>query len=301
MKVNASPLAVSDLIETLIEHRGIQDEIEPKLNEIGVGFEWLEAMATKYRSFWTQTIEHSEPDGTTPVQENTVLLLSWLTSSIREPDLNSEINTLVFEKTSENYFQARGIEDLPSRERISLTIGVVGRPVPVIDRAYPVWLPGGVLDRDVEKAYDGLVDHIAKAPSEEWPEVYQSAVLWRLGGIAQGLTGGEEELWNCMMKLNASLNGTLPLRDRRMTSNEWITSFRQRRNVLTHIKQIEKLSFTDAVDQLSQSDDHIDYVRLATFYAAISINERISNYEPETVQGWINEVERDQEWVNAYG
>ena len=299
MKVNASPLAISCLIDTLIEHRGIQDQLGAQLNEIGVGTDWLKAISAKYRSFWEQTIEYSEPEGTTPVQENTVLLLSWLTTSIREPDLNSEINSFVFEKTSQAMLRTRNVENIPSSERISLTIGVVGRPVPVIDRAYPVWLPGGVLDQDVERAYEGLVEHVAKAPSEEWPEVYRTAVLWRLGGIAQGLTGGDEEVWNCMMKLNVSLNGTLPPRDRRMTSNEWIASFRQRRNVFTHIKPIGNLSFSEAVNQISKPDDLIDYVRLATFYAAISINERISNFEPETVEKWINEVERDQDWMSA--
>lgn len=299
MKTNASALAVSCLIQALQSHEQAKDVIEDRLADLDLGTEWLSALASRYFLLWEQTHEFHEP-GTTPlVDEHTVLVLSWLTTSIRDPELNSAINTTSFESALMAYTQATGESALPEFERLTLIAGVVGRPVPVIDRDFPVWFPGGILDSSVESAYVGLVEHVANAPQQSWPEVYRTSVLWRLGGIAQGLTGGDSELWECMKSLNSRLSGALPYAYRPLTGDDWLTQYRRYRNVLTHVRPMTDLTFADAIDSHAESGQLLDHIRLATYYIAITLNQQIASYEPEQVRRWLDVVDNDQAWVSS--
>lgn len=129
--------------------------------------------------------------------------------------------------------------------------------------------------------------------------MYRTAVLWRLGGIAQGLTGGDEDLWGCMKQLNRLLVGSLPPAYRRMTADEWLKTYRNHRNVFTHVRPVADLSFADALSSHRDPSHLLDYLRLSTFYVAVSINERLSGIDPETVRRWLDVVEKDQGWVNT--
>lgn len=299
MKTDASALAVSCLIQALISNEQAKDVVEERLAELDLDTEWLNALASRYFALWEQTHEHFEP-GTTPlVDENTVLVLSWLTTGIRDPEVNSAINTASFELAMSAYTHSTGENSLPENERLTLTAGVVGRPVPVIDRNFPVWFPGGILNPSVESAYAGLVEHVANAPRQSWPEVYRTSVLWRLGGIAQGLTGGDSELWDCMKSLNSLLSGALPYAYRPLTGDDWLAQYRRYRNVLTHVRPVADLTFIEAIDGHSDSGQLLDYVRLATYYIAITLNQQISSYEPETVKRWLDVVDNDQSWVSS--
>lgn len=299
MKTDASALAVSCLIQALISNEQAKDVVEDRLADLDLDTEWLNALALRYFALWEQTHEHFEP-GTTPlVDENTVLVLSWLTTGIRDPEVNSAINTASFESAMSLYAHSAGENSLPENERLTLTAGVVGRPVPVIDRNFPVWFPGGILNPSVESAYAGLVEHVANAPQQSWPEVYRTSVLWRLGGIAQGLTGGDSELWDCMKSLNSLLSGALPYAYRPLTGDDWLAQYRRYRNVLTHVRPVADLTFVDAIDGHADSGQLLDYIRLATYYIAITLNQQISSYEPEVVKRWLDVVDNDQAWVSS--
>jgi hypothetical protein len=299
MKTDASALAVSCLIKSLMSNEQSKDVLDDRLAELDLEIEWLAALASRYFALWEQTHEHFEPGTTPTVDEHSVLVLSWLTTGIRNPDVNLAINTASFESATLAYTQAAGESALPEIERLTLTAGVVGRPVPIIDLNFPVWFPGGILDPSVEFAYAGLVEHVANAPRQSWPEVYRTSVLWRLGGIAQGLTGGDSELWDCMKSLNKLLSGALPYAYRTLTGDDWLARYRRYRNVLTHVRPTADLTFVDAIDGHTETGQLLDYIRLATYYIAITLNQQIASYEPEQVKRWLDIVDNDQAWVSS--
>lgn len=298
MRVNASALAVGCLINAVLDSPASHKHIDEQLELLLVDADWLRSVADRYLSYWQLTLGGFADGETATVDEHAVLLLSWLLAPVKDADSCAQINAKAFAMSSTKHYSLTGVE-LPALERISVTVGVVGRPVPVIDRDFPVWFPGGVLDGDVELAYAGLLEHVAEAPSGVWPEVYRTAVLWRLGGIAQGLTGGDDDLWECMKQLNRLLVGSLPTAYRRMTADEWLKTYRDHRNVLTHVRPVADLSFADALSSHREPSHLLDYVRLSTFYAAVSINERISGIDPENARRWLDVVDNDQAWVNA--
>ncbi len=300
MKVTASALAISCLIEAIIETPEVSDVVEDQLNALGTDLDWLASLGVRYRKYWAQTFEYEAAGQTATVHENTVMLLSWLMSSVKDSELNETINSKTFSSTTQAYIELSGKTELPKAERITVTVGIIGRPESVIDRNYPVWFSGGFIDSNVELAYLGLLEHVAHAPDQEWPEVYRTAVLWRLGGIAQGL-GGDGDLWDCLKELNKQLSGALPLAYRRMTGDEWISAYRKNRNVFTHVRTDSGQSFALALSEHEEKTQLLDYIRLSTYYAAVAINQGISSLEPKTVQRWLDVVDNDQAWVMSVG
>lgn len=299
MRVDASALGVSNLIQSIFQVDRARSIVEMQLESLGVDMDWLLSTADRYRAFWEQTFSPGAGGQAGTVDEYTVLLLSWLLAPLREPDANAQLAASTFALSSEAFAKVAGPEVLPPQERLSVTIGVVGRPIPVIDRDFPSWLPGRLLDRDVELAYEGLLEHVAVAPSGEWPEVHRTAVLWRLGGIAQGLVGGSEDVWKCMKDLNLQLSSALPVAHRRMTADDWMKTYRANRNVFTHVRPEGERSFHSALAEHSEANQLIEYVRLATYYAAVSMNVKLSAIDSQTASRWLDVVDRDQSWVSA--
>lgn len=299
MNVDGSALAASALIRALISDSEVSLDLEDRLFQLGVDADWLEALADRYYAYWHQTFNHYEDGATATVDEHALLLMSWLTAELRGPEQNVRLNSDAFARATAIYSEATGVGILPPIERLTLTVGVVGRPVPIIDRDFPVWFPKGILEPSVELAYQGLVEHVASAPESDWPEVYRTSVLWRLGGIAQGLIGGEEQLLECMKSLNKVLASSLPLAYRPLTGDDWLTEYRKNRNVFTHVRPEANLTFNQALGAHDDTRQLIDYIRLATYYVAIELNQRISSFQPEQVQRWVDVVDNDQAWVGA--
>jgi len=173
---------------------------------------------------------------------------------------------------------------------------VVGRPVVTIDRDFPVWFPCGILDRDVEAAYCGLLEHVASGPTEPWPEVHRTAVLWRFGGIAEALAD-VDDLPSSKRHLNAMLTESLPYAYRLMTAEEWGKRFRGHRNALTHVRLDNGQSFTSALAEHQDTNHVLDYLRLASFYVAANISAGLSEISPETVKRWVDIAGQDYAWA----
>ena len=299
MKVKASALAVSCLLDAMCDTPSVCAQVEEQMTPLGLEVDWLRSQSERYRAYWRQTLGKWDHGETATVDENAVLLLSWLLAPVKNPDECARLNATVFKRSFQDFSEATS-GTLPNLERISVTAGVIGCPIPVIDRDFPVRFPGGLLDSNVELAYKGLVEHVDRAPVGQWPEVYRTAVLWRLGGIVQGLAGGGENLLKCMQQLNHLLKGALPPAYRLMTADEWMTKFRSHRNVFTHVRSEADLTFKGALASHEQHDQLLDYIRVATFYVAVSINELLAGIEPETVMTWVDVVDDDQEWASSF-
>lgn len=298
MRVDASALGISSLIRALLDATEIHDELQESLQAVGVDVDWLAALGDRYRAYWTQTAGYAHPDYPSVVCEHTPMLLSWLLTDLRDPDLSAALSYATDAYVASAIEEVRGKAELPSTERVNLTLGVLGRPVATIDRDFPTYLPGGLVDADVEAAYHGLLMHVSSAGSADWPEMQRTAVLWRLGGIAQGLTGGDDDLVPCMQQLNARLTGVLPPRYRQLTTNEWLTGYRRRRNVLTHVRPIGEVSFTEVIREYEDLSALLDYLRLASIYVAAAISERLAGLDASTVVSWVGIVDDDQSWVD---
>lgn len=300
MKVEASPLAVSAFIQAALGDSRIRAQVEDQLESLGLDGAWLEALAGRYRRYWEfMSVEGGIPS-TDPVSEQTVLLLSWLMRSLTRQEDATSLNQQAFVTTVEMCQTHLHTDLVAASDRISLTAGVVGRPVPVIDREFPAWLPGGMLDSNVELAYEGLVEHIAGAAAENWPEVHRTALLWRFGGIAQGLVGGDDELRDCLRQLNVMVSGALPGHLRKTTTEDWIKSFRSSRNIFTHVRSEGGKTFTAALSEYGGVEDLLDYLRLATFYVAININAELAQVDADRARRWADATDSDLAWVADY-
>ena len=102
-----------------------------------------------------------------------------------------------------------------------------------------------------------------------------------------------------MKQLNRLLVGALPAAYRVMTADEWMKEYRSHRNVFTHVRPYADLTFAGALANHQQQVQLLDYMRLATFYVAVSINEQLAGIEPEMVQSWVDVVDNDQAWVSS--
>ena len=298
MKTDASALAVSCFIEALLAYNQDQGNLDGRLAELDLEGEWLQNLGHRYFKYWEQSHIYEGEGARATVHENTVLLLSWLTADTRSPEANLALTAETFKRSQTAYAEATNTQELPAIERLTLTVGVVGRPVPKIDRNFPAWFPGQILEENVEAAYEGLVEHVAGAPQHKWPEIYRTSVLWRLGGIAQGLQGGTLEVLDCMKELNKHFASSLPYdHEKQWTSDEWLKQFRRHRNVFTHVRTENNITFQSALKEHEEQELLLDYIRLASYYVATEINTRISSLEPEGAQRWLSAVDNDQAWV----
>jgi hypothetical protein len=300
MQVDASPLGVSCLIESLLNSQNptVRDQVIPRLEQLDRDEEWLADLGARYRAVWEESVIGEAVDTIPTVSEETPLLLSWLVAQLRGPGdlapLNAEIRTSVLRE----YHASTGLGVSPPAHILGIVVGTIGRPVSTIDQLLPALFPGDQVGPDVEAAYAGLVEHVQAAQLENWPEMHRTAVLWRLGAIAQGLMGGTDQVFESMRRLSASLAGALPLPDRRMTTDEWIKNYRGNRNGLTHVlPDGNGVGFNDALSQHMDVDSVLAYLRLAGYYTAAAINEVIVGLEATQAARWLPAVEADFSWV----
>lgn len=297
MKVDASPLATGLLIRAALENDAIRSVVEDRIEYLRLDTQWLERLSHRYVQYWRLTVAENNYSPTEPVAEEAVKFIAWLLNPLSGSDISAELSTRVFTDTQNVVAGHCGLATVPPAERLTVTAAVVGRPVPIIDRDFPVWLPGGLVEPNVELAYEGFVEHVANAPRGDWPEMHRTALLWRLGGIAEGLTGGQGHLSMSLGQLNAQVGNSLPLSMRTATSDEWKSRFVAHRNVFTHVNSEQGITFRESLSEIQEPDDLWNYLRLATLYVAVTINSVIAGMHEAEVERWASRTEQDFYWV----
>lgn len=299
MSVQASPLAATALLSVLTEAVSDMPHMTERLESLRLDEQWLFEQSTKYRAAWNSRDLYGGVNELSPVSEELSLFLSWLLSDLRNQEACLEINESIQKHLLSSWSEASAEVVVPPKQRLALTMGVVGRPAWNLDRLHPAWFPSGYVAAEVDAAYQGLLGQVDAAGDMEWPEFQRTAVLWRFGGIAQGLAGDSHDLAKAMQRLNVSMGGALPMQFRRLTSDEWVFAYRNARNGLTHLHGGNgTIGFLDALDTHQDLDSVIDYFRLASFYMASSINGSLRALDPDDAARWLPAIEADWNWVS---
>lgn len=109
-------------------------------------------------------------------------------------------------------------------------------------------------DPDVERAYRGLLAHLETYDHESAPELHRSAVIWRVGALADGLEPADEDYSQDSRKFGQRLDqivarlcndDRLTLEDKKICRLWSGQNFGDRRNALTHLSR-RAVSFDDA-------------------------------------------------------
>ena len=300
MSVDAAPLAASTLIDVLISSPDRKSIIKEKLGSVGVELEWLRDTGDRYRKVWLESAEGGYFQDAGTVAEEFCFLLSWLLSQRRYTEDSSIVTGEVLVQITMEYFGKTGVTYLPSSQKLGMFAWVVGRPLGTLDLSLPAALPTDLLEDDVRGAYDGLMLHVehAAAFGEFWPEVHRSAILWRLAGIAQGLDDSEH-LKNSMQALIFSLSATMPVGlHNRITRGTWLSDFIEDRNAFTHVRTNGPTrAFQASLDRHGSASEIMDYLRLATYFAAGAINSNIRQVDDSRARTWIERIDADYAWV----
>jgi len=289
MEINASTLAVYTYIDAVLANSACRSLAEERLADVDLDTAWLQDLSGRYKAA-------HQSDITSTTFDETVLLLSWMFSDIRQPAQVVELNANAWEAMNEISLRLRGVYVNRSMQ-LRLELGVLGRVAS--DRVeYPViFSTNGLIDEDIEHAYEGLIHHVMAPTDKTTYEMYRTAILWRLGGIAQGLVGGSDELFDCMKRLTQSFQGSLTIDvQRKFQSDEWLKEFRDRRNLATHVRGG---GFRELSNSLLEDESILNlYLRLTTFYVASAINTRLRELDPDRVRQWLNKVETDYDWIS---
>lgn len=296
MNVDASPLATGLLIRAVLDNAPVRREVTDRLEYLGLEPGWLERLSKRYVEFWRFTVPKEEYSRTNPVAEETIKMLSWLLNQLPAADVGVELTAQVFAATQAELAKHVGLDVVPPAERLTVTAGVVGRPVPIIDQNFPVLLPGGLVEPNVELAYEGFVEHVASAGAGDWPEMHRTSLLWRLAGIAEGLQGGGGNLHGTLGDLNKLVGSAMPLSMRRVTGEEWKKKFVAHRNVFTHVSEYNGYTFQGSLGEHQDNVDLGEYLKLATLYMAVHVGAGIAQVPEQEPQRWSATADRDFEW-----
>lgn len=177
---------------------------------------------------------------------------------------------------------------------------VVGRPIGSLDLSLPAALPTDVLEDDVRDAYNGLMTHVAQAvEGHDWPELHRTAVLWRLAGIAEGLQESKS-LHTSMDILVRSLSATMPVGlYNRISRGTWLSDFVEDRNGFTHVRPDDtgRRAFQASLVRHASAAEIVDYLRVATYFAAGAINTSIRRVDSSKARSWMDRIDDDYSWV----
>lgn len=298
MDVTLKPLAASCLVEALLNEAALKSRLEEQLERVDRDRVWLGDVGARYRQAWDDAVDngyHAELD---PVNESFSLLISWLlaplsrgsTDGLSSPALGGDANA----RTVAAYLAKTGASELPATERVGLYKWTVGRAVGSVDQRFPAALPAGQLPDEAELAYDGLLEHVEAAGDEPWPEIHRSAILWRLGGISQGLVPGT--LRGSANTLLQTLGSHQPPPAR---AKGWVDGYVKDRNGFTHVlaETPDDVPFSAALGRHSDVDQVRIYLELATMFAASRINAGLLALPEQRAKALANVVDSTLPWV----
>lgn len=268
-----SPLIYAELYRLLLADDAMRQRVEDRLTKAGADASWLGAAERLYRRSWEWQIEYEAVGDirkTSPTDPRDAQLATWVIAPLRtlgpstqfSADLQREVNLAA---------RARfpGFNDrLPEQYQASVIAWTLGRVCGELDRSFPVVLAEIPDDTHVAAAYDGLLHHVRTLSdgSDPWPEMAGSAVVWRVGGIADGLRPREpNNLRASLDLLMSALKPVVPPVLHAEFNAGW-NGFVDARNGLTHVAPRDGLGFADFAKRMRTAEKVRTYLQAATYF-----------------------------------
>jgi hypothetical protein len=268
-----SPLVYAELYRLLLADDAMRQRVEDRLDDARADASWLGEAERLYRRSWESQIE-SEAFGdirkTSPADPRDAQLATWLIAPLRalgsstqfSADLQREVNLAARVRFPE--FNDR----LPDQYQASVIAWTLGRVCGELDRSFPVILAEVPDDTHVAAAYEGLLHHVSTLTygPNPWPEMAGSAVVWRVGGIADGLRPRDpNNLRASLDLLMSALRPVVPPVLYTELNASW-NDFVEARNGLTHVAPRDGLGFADFAKRMRAAEEVRTYVQAATYF-----------------------------------
>lgn len=302
-----SPLVFAELYRLLLEGDVRDDDLGARLAELRYDIDWFQTAADAYDAKWREAAQWG-PDA---IEDNALdpehaVVATWILAGLRNTghslDLSGDLRERIAIRAEE---EVPGLE-LPLPAALTpVVIGwTLGKVAGFVDGSLPVVPAVPHEDEQINAAYMGLVEHVANLPSatHEYPELTGSATFVRSAGLAEALAdlgedGTQQKAVNKLMLDSRSQAPEYVLTRLRST---WERDFVKRRNVLTHVRGRDGLTFTDAVDG-TRTWSHLEQtVAGITQFVCQAISLQLYDAMPPAVHGdpWTKFVERDLKvWI----
>jgi hypothetical protein len=168
------------------------------------------------------------------------------------------------------------------------------------DYSRPVVFAEDPADANVQLAYSGLVVHLVNLGKESspWPELPATAVLWRCGGIAEGLLP-KEYLLATLQDLTAQVKVMLPGRLHSDLIGYW-EEFTRMRNGFTHVApRVGEYSFSDLDGKITNHDDLRLCLSGITYFVAESIRSALADPDQDHYRtGMLNAIRGELSYLS---
>lgn len=299
--VEIAPLAAAALARAIVSDPDLRPVVSDALEDVGLDEGWLTKIGRRYQCAWE---DHASAEySLDPAVPEFAMLISWVLARVRGRSVGApaELIAEVQSEIATQYLDRYPVSLVPPCERVGLYMWVVGQPACAHDQLFPALLPTEDLDEDVAAAYEGLVAH-AQAIPESGPfiEMSLTAVIWRFGGLINGLGG--KDLRAQAKELSIGLRSAISTHEyNQMTSDTWLQNFVNDRNALTHVAPSSNgQSFKSVSDRMDfgSLDEVRDYLRAATYFAADQISKKLSLVSPDEAMRWVPAVEADRSWLD---
>lgn len=279
-----SPLVFAELYRLLLADDKTRRRVEHRVAEAEGDPSWLEDAERRYRDWWCWQVENQafgDIQGTSPAELRDAQLATWLIAPLRALGRSSEFGAELqraVNLAARAEFPGAGYH-LPAQYQASVVAWTLGRVCGELDRTVPV-VPAEVPeDQHVAAAYDGLLHHVSALSDspDPWPEMAGSAIIWRVGGIADGLRPQypKPNLAASLGQLMTDLKPVVPPGVHASLSRGW-GHFRDARNSFTHVAARDGIGFADFVGHMRCAADVRAYLEAATYFVCNEVAMNLS-------------------------
>lgn len=262
-----------------------------RLEEIGWSLEQVSEAAQRYAAAHDHLVATNEDlytrdnpteiDPRAAVPEEHAHLASWLLlGELGSRNKSYEFHLDVKEKTDSRRLTTQG----------HIISWILGRPI--LAWNLPPAVPAlNHPDDAVMAAWQGLLHHLRQLAEDPTPEIPITAVIWRICALVDGMFESQNEyrgLENKIGNARARMNFALSPGEQNVVAS-LVNGMVGKRNVLTHLRAENGITFRSAVDayrEFSSIVDHVQGVTVTIFHAIAEehVDTRIS-------QGVVRNVE----------